>query len=118
MEGRISERKVLRFRGIGGEGRIGWVKRGGRWGEGDEGDEGKEGREGRGKGRGKGGKEERTDRVAALCSEVWQKRKRSSWRDLEKAYLDAIAAVACVEGREGGMVWLGRKRGEELDGRS
>lgn len=39
-----------------------------------------------------------THRTAALCSEVWQKRKRTSLRDLVKAYLADIVAVWCSEG--------------------
>jgi hypothetical protein len=46
-----------------------------------------------------------THRTAALCSEVWQKRKRTSLRDLVKAYLADIVAVWCsgrvVEGYSG-----------------
>ena len=38
-----------------------------------------------------GGGEGRFHRVAALCSEDWQNRKRTSRREVVKAYLPAIA---------------------------
>lgn len=37
-----------------------------------------------------GGEEGKVYLVAALCSEVWQKRKRTSLRDLVNAYLVAM----------------------------
>lgn len=40
--------------------------------------------------------------VAALCSEVWQKRKRTSLRDFVNAYLVAILSV-CSSGGGGGV---------------
>lgn len=46
-----------------------------------------------------------TYRTAALFSEVWQKRKRTSLRDLAKANLADISRV------------LGRREGEEEEGR-
>lgn len=42
---------------------------------------------------------DKTHRVASLCDEVWQNRKRSSLSDLLKAYLPDMMAVPCVRGR-------------------
>lgn len=46
-------------------------------------------------GGGEVGRELKAHLVAALCSEVWQKRKRTSLRDFANAYLVAMAAVQC-----------------------
>jgi hypothetical protein len=43
-----------------------------------------------------------TYRTAALCSEVWQKRKRTSRRDFVKAYFAAVMAGVVV-----GVVFVG-----------
>lgn len=42
--------------------------------------------------------------MAALCSEVWQKRKRTSLRDFVNAYLVAILSVLGSEGLWGSAV--------------
>ena len=49
--------------------------------------------------------ENQTYRVAALSWEVWQKRKRSSFRPLVKAYLDDIVG----DDRDSGTTGNGKK---------
>ena len=57
----------------------------------------------------------RTYRVAELCSEVWQKRKRSSFRDCVNAKRDVIVR-RCPFERAGGFGEV-RDLLEEMEGR-
>lgn len=52
-------------------------------------------------------REQKTHLVAALCSEVWQKRKRSSFRPLVKAYLVDMAGI-------NGGEWMSKKADKAL----